>query len=314
MSAVGYLLALEGGGTRSQAALMDKEGKILSTGQGGDVNTNFTPYAEAQAAVRSAVSSALSAAGVPGSQVSLLVQALVGPRFGAETFGDLCPNARYRYYNERDVVFARAAIFGPPHGVGLVAATGATAFAVRRDGQSLSLGGWGSLLGDEGSAYHLGLEGLRAAVRAFEQREDASTRLVEAVCEHFHISPADFQHQLIQLAYGRHLEAEPLTRAEIGSFAEAVTRLAAQGDEVAARLACQSASHLADLALHAARRLFAPQEEFVVVAAGGMTAAGDVILGELRRRLAQEFPHARLLIGSLDPAEALGRLALANPA
>jgi N-acetylglucosamine kinase-like BadF-type ATPase len=306
----GFLLALEGGGTRSQAALMDERGRVLAVGTGGDVNTNFTPYPEAQEAVRCAVRAALTAAGVRGEQVGRFAIALVGPRFGAETLGEICPNASYRYYGERDVVFARAGLVDHPHGVALVAATGATAFGLRHDGRSVSLGGWGSLLGDEGSAYDLGLNGLRAAVRDFEGRGSEPTRLVAAVCEHFSIPPADFHRQLVELAYGRHLSTEPLSRAQIAGFAAAVTRLAALGDPAAARLTRQAANELADLALHAARRLFAPDEEFVVAAAGGMTAAGDLVLGPLKVALAHEFPRAELRIGTLPPAEALGLLVL----
>src|SRR5512147_2217855 len=175
----GYLVALEGGGSHSQAAVLDPGGRVLHISDAAGVNTNFVSFQDAQEAVWQVVSSALDAAGVPGERVGLFVSALVGPRFGPELFGSLLPNARYRYYNERDVVFARAGIYRL-HGVAVVSATGATAWAVRADdGRRVSLGGWGSLLGDEGSAYAAGLLGLRAAVRAFEGRAQP-TGLVDA--------------------------------------------------------------------------------------------------------------------------------------
>lgn len=171
---------------------MTLEGQVLQIIKAGDVNTNFTPFEQSQRAVLRAVEEVLSAAGVPGDQVLYFVSALVGAHYGPETFGRLCPNAQHRSYGERDVVFARAGIYRP-HGVALVAATGATAFGVRADdGRQLSLGGWGALLGDEGSAYHLGWLGLRAAVLAFEKRGEP-TRLVDALCGHFHLSMPNFQ-------------------------------------------------------------------------------------------------------------------------
>ena len=190
-----YILALEGGGSRSQAAVMDYEGRVLHISSSADVNTNFTAYQDAQQAVRQAVSMALELAQVPGEQVRLFVSALVGPRFGAELFGSQVPNADYRYYGEGDVVFAGAGIYRP-HGVALVGSTGATAWGVRADdGRHLTMGGWGALLGDEGSAYAAGLLGLRAAVRSFEGRE-APTALVDALCQHFGIQKAAFQPEL----------------------------------------------------------------------------------------------------------------------
>ncbi len=307
MDKPGYLLSLEGGGTRSQAALLDFSGRLLQTSQSSDVNTNFVPYEIAQRAVLSAVEGVLEAAGVTGRQVSHFVCALVGPRFGAETFGELCPNAVYHYYRERDVIFAQAGIYRP-HGVAVVAATGATAFGVRRDdGREVMFGGWGSLLGDEGSAYALGLAGLRAAARAFEGRESAPTGLVSAICNHFGIAEGNFHREMIYLAYQK-----PLSRADVAGVAATVSALAAAGDELALRLTRKVADDLANLALHAARRLFSPAERFDMVVAGGITRAGDLLLGELRRRLAAEFPLAFFQIGSEAPALAIGRLALAD--
>ena len=231
--------------------------------------------------------------------------ALVGASFGPETFGALCPAAAYRRFGELQVVFARAGHYRP-HGVALVAGTGATAWAVRADdGREAMLGGWGALLGDEGSAYALGLLGLRAAVRAFEQRAPAPTALVEAICTHFHLSQAHFRDELIALAY-----SPPLSRAEIANLAVLVTRLAGQHDPLALRLTGKVAGDLASLALAAARRLFSPGEAFDVVLAGGLANAGDLILGPVRQRLADEFPQASFQLGQAAPAVALGRLAL----
>lgn len=299
-----YLLAIEGGGTRSQAALLAPDGQPLQIAEAGDVNTNFVSYALAQTAVQSAARQALAGTGINGAQVSYLVCALVGPRFGAETFGELCPQAAYRYYGEREVVFARAGIYRP-HGAALVAATGATAWAVRQDGRHYACGGWGSLLGDEGSAYALGLAGLRAAAQAYERRAALPTHLVEAISQHFQLEPGNFQRGLVHLAYQK-----PLSRAEIASVAAVVTRLAQSGDALAGQLVSQAVHDLAALGRHAARQLFQPDESFDFILAGGLTNAGEIILAPLRASILTEFPYAQMRIGDEAPAVALGRLAL----
>jgi N-acetylglucosamine kinase-like BadF-type ATPase len=299
------LLALEGGGTRSQAALLTGDGVVLQSGEAGDVNTNFTSREQAQKEVLSAVAQVLAAAQVGGERVDLFVSALVGPRFGKEVFGELCPRARFLFFNERDVVFARAGIY-QPHGIGVVAATGATAWGMRADdGRQVFFGGWGSLLGDEGSAYAMGLMGLRAAARAFEGRQKYPTRLVEGVCQHWGLQRETFRQELVQMAYHK-----PLSRADIAGLAIVITGLAREGDEEAALICQETANDLAQLGLHATRQLFQKEEIFSVVAAGGMTNAGDLVLGPLRQGLKKEFPQARLLMGSEPPAESLGRLAI----
>jgi len=301
----GFWLALEGGGTRSQAVLMDSSGQVLGESEAGDVNTNFVPYERAQQAVRGALEQALQHARVSGEDITHIACALVGPRFGPETFGVLCPNAQFHYYSERAVVFARAGIYRP-HGVGVVAATGATAWAIRADdGRQAMCGGWGALLGDEGSAYAVGLSALRAAARAYEGRLSTPTSLIEAICQHYGIHLENFRTELVHLAYQK-----PLSRTEVAGLAVIVARLAESGDPLAAAILAKVANDLANLALFAARQLFDRQEAFTVVAAGGLLNAGERVLGALRLGFAAEFPQAMLIQGKERPAVALGHLAL----
>ena len=299
------LLALEGGGTRSQAALLDGAGNVLATQDSLAVNTNFVPREQAERAVRLLVNGVLQACGKNGQDIAHFVTSLVGVRFGAETFGGLCPAAKFHNYSEMRVVFARASIYRP-HGVGLVAATGATAWGLRNDdGREVMMGGWGSLLGDEGSAYAMGLMGLRAAVLAFEQRAPAPTGLVEAVCRHFNISADHFREELVPLVY-----QTPLGRTEIAGFAPLVSRLADQGDALAKIITARVAADLAGLVLNAAGHLFSAGETFDVVMSGGLVNAGALILAPLQQQLVDAYPKVIFKTGSEAPAAALGRLLL----
>ncbi len=304
MESEGYLVCLEGGGTRSQAALFDPAGALLETRESTSVNTNFVTLEASRAAVVRAVESVLEAAGVLGERVTHCVSALVGPRFGSEALGALIPNATYHYYSERDVVFARADIYRP-HGVAVVAATGATAWAVRADdGRSAAMGGWGTLLGDEGSAYALGVAMLRAAARVFDGRVDADTRLVEVLQEHFGLDAATYRTGMYDIAYWN-----PISRAEIAALAPLATDLAAKGDPVALQITHEIAVDLASLALDTAAVLFESQEAFDVAVAGGLLKAGDLVFAPLKEGFTREFPRAKLALGNEDPAVALGRLA-----
>jgi N-acetylglucosamine kinase-like BadF-type ATPase len=297
------MVCLEGGGTRCQAALFDIAGAVLATSQSTDVNTNFVSLQAAQAAALTAVRQVLDVAGVTGECVTHFAAALVASRFGPELFGSVIPNAHYHTYTERDVIFARAGLYAP-HGVAVVAATGATAWAKRADdGREAAAGGWGSLLGDEGSAYAVGLRMLRAATRLYEGRMAASSRIVEALCERFRLDHATFREGLCDVAYQK-----PITRAEIAGLAPIATRLAQEDDAVARQIVRRVASDLADLTVFTAERLFTPHEAFDVAAAGGLFNAGALVSAPLAQRLAEAFPYARLVLGTEEPAIALGHL------
>ncbi|MGC9520457.1 MAG: BadF/BadG/BcrA/BcrD ATPase family protein [Anaerolineae bacterium] len=300
-----YLVCLEGGGTRCQAAVLDATGTVIATSQASDVNINFVSREAAQAAVLTAVTDVLATAGISGERISDFASALVASSFGPEVFGTLMPNARYHNYTERDVVFARAGLY-EPHGVAVVSATGASAWGKRADdGREVFAGGWGSLLGDEGSAYAVGVALLRRATQLYDGRIAAPSRIVEAICQRFDLDLSDFRAGLCEVAYQK-----PLSRAEIAGLAPIATRLAKEGDPIALQITKQVASDLADLALSVTHRLFDPHEDFDVAAAGGLLNAGALIIDPLRERLAEAFPRARLLIGRENPAIALGRLVL----
>ena len=302
-----YLLCLEGGGTRCQAALLDFSGYPHHISESTDVNTNFVSMASAQSAVLQAVSDVLLNSGKSGEHVLRFVSALVGPRFGPEVFSSLIPNATYHYYTERDVVFARAGIY-ESHGVAVVSATGASTWAIRTDKDCVAMmGGWGTLLGDEGSAYAVGLAALRAAPRIYEKRIKTPTRLLETLYAHFDMTAKTFRPRMYDLAYHN-----PISRAEIAKLAILVSGLASEGDLVALRIMNKTANDLADLVLSATRIVFKTHEVFNVAAAGGLLNAGDLILEPLRQKLANEFPNARLIVGEEEPAVALGRFALHN--
>ena len=82
--------------------------------------------------------------------------------------------------NDATLLFAA----GTPEGWGLavVAGTGSIAFALDRAGKDARAGGWGYLLGDEGSAFRLGLLGLRAACRAADGIGDADDTAPRVSC------------------------------------------------------------------------------------------------------------------------------------
>jgi N-acetylglucosamine kinase-like BadF-type ATPase len=305
MSNTLQIIALEGGGTRCQALQIDLHGNVHGSHIAGPVNTNFVSFEKAQEAVLEAIRGALQASGSPGKDIDILVSALVGPRFGPELLGELLPNAEYRYAGERDVVYARGGVY-EPHGVAVVAATGATAWAVRKDdGRTAYLGGWGALLGDEGSAYSVGLLALRAAAKACEGRLDLPTHLVEAVADHFQLNLEQFKLELVRLAYQK-----PLNRTDIAGLAPAVTRLAGSGDLAAERIVRKVVSDLTSLAQHGARRLFKPEESFEIVVAGGLFNAGEMVLQPLRQGLLAEFPQSVLRLGDENPALALGKMTI----
>jgi N-acetylglucosamine kinase-like BadF-type ATPase len=148
---------------------------------------------------------------------------------------------------------------GTPDGWGLaiVAGTGSIAWARAPDGRTARAGGWGSLLGDEGSGYALGVAALQAVARAADGR-GPKTLLTERLRAHFAVATPQ---ELIPIvaAKGKCARCAPLVLAA-----------AAEGDAVARQIIEQGARELALAGASAVRQLAVDVPGVPLVLAGGV--------------------------------------------
>ena len=86
-------------------------------------------------------------------------------------------------YTEHEAALAACGIF-ESEGIAVVAGTGSSAVAMR-DGKRNVAGGWGALLGDEGSAYDIAMWAIRAAIRSSEGTGPSIPLLERRVTAHF---------------------------------------------------------------------------------------------------------------------------------
>ncbi|MFC7341188.1 N-acetylglucosamine kinase [Saccharopolyspora griseoalba] len=183
----GLVLGLDVGGTSSRALVSDLAGRVLGTGVAGGGNPNSRPPGEAVGRMVEAAREALGEldpAAVRGCVVGMAgITKLADPDF-RELFraewARLGLRCAVEAVGDGDVAFAAGT--PEPDGVVLIAGTGAIAARVREHRTEASAGGWGWLLGDEGSAFWLGREAVRTTLRALDGGV-RPTGLAAAVCE-----------------------------------------------------------------------------------------------------------------------------------
>ena len=245
-------LGVDVGATTTKVAVADEHGQLLASGSGGPGGFLFDP-AERQrvaAVVAAAVDDVLTRAGCRWVRAAYL--AVTGLGFGrtvpelAAALAD-CAEA---VFMDADPVAAHAGALGGGAGTVVIAGTGSVAYA--SDGSRWArAGGWGYLLGDQGSAYDLGRRGLVAALRSLDGRGPATAllaALAAAVDELWGLpwDPVQGPGELVSLVYRRS------TKADLAALAPAVLGRAAAGDPVAMDIRRQGAFELARLAVAAA--------------------------------------------------------------
>src|SRR5260370_16201841 len=151
---------------------------------------------------------------------------------------------------------------GMENGVGVVVSSGTGSIGLGRDaaGQRARSGGWGHILGDEGSGYAIAQQALQAVVRASDGR-GPQTALRDRILHTWNLQSTD---ELIGEIYG-----EP-DKAKIASLSSCVMITARAGDQVAAAILQQAAKELA-LAVHAVcQTLEFPNGEVPLALGGGL--------------------------------------------
>jgi glucosamine kinase len=300
-------LGIDGGGTKTHAAILDGEGRVLGGGQGGPSNYDHVGVAAARANIAQAVRAARQACGIPDEPFDAAVLGMAGvvsesdraaSRAIAADLG-LAPPERLGIDHDCRVALA-GGLSGRP-GIVQIAGTGSSCFGMNAAGASWRAGGWGHLLADEGSGYWLGLEALRAAVRAADGR-GPSTALLPRLQEALAIGDIN---EIMHRVY-----VGGMTPTAIAALAPLTLAAASEGDAVALRIIGDGARELAACVVAVARHLGLDDGACELALVGGLFEAGDLVVAPLRAALAELLPGCSALMAELPPAVGAGLLAL----
>jgi N-acetylglucosamine kinase-like BadF-type ATPase len=258
------VIGVDGGGTRTRAWLANRQGDLLGNGEAGIANPNARGFAAAQNEILAAIERAFQNAHLEKQMVAAVCLGIGGvdrtderTRFTEWAQQTLAPRAQI--VNDGEIVLAA----GLPEnwGVALIAGTGSIAWGKARDGRIARAGGWGYLIGDEGSGFELAREALRAAVQASDGRGDP-TRLLEMILNYWELNSAM---ELVPRVY-----RSGLAPADIARLAPLVVRAAEEEDTVARRLLERTATALADTVIGVSRVLELRDEKIPLALAGGL--------------------------------------------
>jgi N-acetylglucosamine kinase-like BadF-type ATPase len=250
------LLGVDGGGTSTTAWLADTEGRVLGRGVGGPSNAKAIGLEAARVGLDQAVQFAFAKAGIEVRSVAVACLGLAGfdrpdDRYRLEFWASESPwNGRLILVNDGDLVVAA----GTPDawGVGLIAGTGSIAVGRDREGRTARAGGWGYLLGDEGSGYAVALAGLRKVARQADGRDPAGhSALTDRFCESLGIGSTS---ELVTAVY-----RDGFDRAKIASLAPIVVAAAEDDPSILIEILEPAGKELALMVEAVARKLeFSP--------------------------------------------------------
>ncbi len=262
-----YVIGVDAGGTKTVALLAQPGDRqpyqILGRGTAGPANLSAQTLHEVQEAIRSAIAAAFDEAKVTAHSVRTACLAIAGAgraqhRITLLRWASEAQIARHvQVVHDAEPILYVANDAGV--GVALIAGTGSLAYGRDPSGRDARCGGWGHLMGDEGSGYAIAVAGLRAAVRAADGR-GPRTRLLTAFLEQLDCPAVS---DLIPAIYD-----PSVTRATIASLARIVFREA--DDTVAAAILDEAAAELAHMVRQVSQQLGFGDGDYELAMTGGV--------------------------------------------
>jgi N-acetylglucosamine kinase-like BadF-type ATPase len=278
-------LGVDGGQTGTIAMIGDETGRVAGVGRG--------PACRHEGAIETAV----SGAGGVGVAFQAACFGLSGGVAGKEAWLRGLVQAD-RYVITHDAAIALTGALAGEPGIIAIAGTGSMAWGLNRAGRTARAGGWGYVFGDEGGAFDLVRQALRAALRR-EEGWGPPTALLELLLA---ASGAPNANELMHLFY---TGAWP--RERVAGLAPLLDQAAAAGDVVAQEILKGAGQSLAALAGIVRGRLYEQREAAVVSYTGGVFRSPVVLerfrmLVELEDGIRVEAPRFPPAAGALIEA------------
>ena len=302
------ILAIDAGSTGTRCIVASLVGQVLGHGTGGPANFLINGWDATRGSIQQAINRAMQRAAIRNDQIEIVLGgcAGLGPSGPGQSemeriFAELVPGAA-RVRATGDMVTAFWGALRTPIGVVVSAGGhGSVCFGRNVTGETCEVGGWGPIMGDEGSAHDLGIQALHAVARAADGRGDA-TALTEMLLRAFHVSN--------EVELEIRLQSEEIAREHIADLAVHVAAAADLGDAVALQILRQASKELAIAALTALRHLNLISVPCSVSFSGSIFEAGRPLIDPFRRAIRDGSPQSTVEAPLLPPIGGAFRLGL----
>lgn len=294
----GYLIGIDGGGTKTHGIIADFNCNAIAETVGGSANFQMLGVEPVAKLLVNLIYELVDKAGCKISDVKLAVLGLTGA--GREKDREKIYNGLINFAKdnnlslpkiiiETDARIALEGAFMGKAGIILIAGTGSVMFAKDIDGKIHRVGGWGRFIGDEGSAFVMGREALRAVAKYVDGRGE-ETILKSLIFDEFNIT--DLMQIVSEIYSGKF---------DIAKVAPIVMKAVEMGDAVAKKILDQACDELlAHVKAMLNKAKFGETVKLSLI--GGVLQSDNYVSRKLREMIKVELPQVDLIEPMASPA------------
>lgn len=279
-------MGIDGGGSNLRVVVTDEHMNELVRVKRGAVNPSAIGREQSAQIIQSAMREALQISNldtVTGVGIGIAgASAVYAEMWLRETVQAVLPNTFVAPASDNEIALVGGA--GERYGLLLLAGTGSVGFGMNRHGEKIQVGGWGYILGDEGSGFWIGLQALKTLIE-YKDADKAFSHFVQQVDAY--LKAHDAKH-LVEWVYVNQENPVPV----IARVAEVVLKLASESDPEALTIINDAVSAIVKLKHNLSHRL--GMKNPPIVFAGGLLTSDNVMSRLLRQRLGlEELPEPK---------------------
>ena len=286
-----YVIGVDGGGSKTHALLASTDGTACAERIGGPSNLQTVGVQKAAETIFQLIVECCEWEKCKPDAVQNVVVGLAGAgrtqdrTAFAEALNALGQSRSFPFKNiivETDAHIALVAAIPGSSGIVVIGGTGSIAMYRTKDGRTLRAGGWGRVLGDEGSGYAIARDALAAVMRQYDGRGE-QTALTERALQQFRVDAVEDLIPKIQYE-----------GVDITSFAQKVLLVAAKNDAGANAILQKNADEIVKLV----QTLFnqsPPRGKVAVVFMGGMLDNENEYSTIVKQKVAATLPQVLIM-------------------
>ncbi len=290
-----FFIGVDGGGSKTKCILTDENFKILAAAKGGASNPLIVGPEKSARLIHSLISEVIKKSGVKIVGAAVIGLAGAGRKKNAadvkralnriETGGEF--SVKKIIITSDVTIFAEGALSGKS-GALIIAGTGSIVVGIDKKGNFYRAGGYGKLIGDEGSGYSIGKKGLNAVAKYFDGRLPNSI-LIKMMMKKFAVPDRD---SLILKVYSEKIKA--------ASVAPLIIDAAQKGDKTARKILDEELNELIlkiDPVIKKIR-----EKKINLCLSGGLLATENYYSKRFKKRIGQKYKNINIA-GSVHPPE-----------
>ncbi len=297
------VIGFDGGGTKTAAILADQKGNVLAEATGGPSNFQIIGVEQASDQLHSLLTQCCEKAKKSPAEVKSVVAGLTGAgRPGdqqrmREAFSDRVRGAGVSPDHvaiESDARVALEGSFKGGPGIILIAGTGSIAFGKTKEGEVFRVGGWGRIVGDEGSGYAIGRDALNLVTKHIDGR-GKETLLTKLAADRFGLKD---QEAIVNAVYRNNFD--------VASVAPLVIEAAGQHDTESERIlnhaAFELTEHVRTLTFKLEGATREPRQKIPLSFIGSLLAEGTLLSRIAKHKIEFSIPQITVIKPQAPPA------------